>query len=99
VVDVLRVPELAALVRTLPVAIAPAGARHGAPLTLSFGRSLDVELRTGTAGLELLLRPDPRLVHAARAELPAVVAALRVRGLAVASAEVRARGGGTGRAR
>ncbi len=93
------VPEIAALVRTLPVAIAAARAREGAPLALSFGRSLDVELRSGAAGVEVLLRPEPRLLQAAQAELPRVLAALRLRGIAVARAEVRARGGGDRRTR
>ncbi len=98
--EVQVVPEIAALVRTLPVAVAAARAREGAPLALSFGRSLDVELRSGASGVEILLRPEPRLLHAAEAELPRVVAALRVRGVAVARAEVRTRGGAPpGRAR
>ncbi len=95
--EVAAVPEIAALVRTLPVAIAAARAREGAPLALSFGRSLDVELRSGAAGVEVLLRPEPRLLHAAEAELPRVLAALRLRGIAVARAEVRSRGGGDAR--
>jgi hypothetical protein len=90
------VAELAALARAVPVAVAAAARGTGAPLALSFGRSLDVELRSGAAGVEVLLRPDPRLLHAARAELPRLVAALRVRGVAVARAEVRARGGRPG---
>jgi hypothetical protein len=69
------------------------------PLALSFGRSLDVELRSGTAGVEILLRPEPHLLHAARAELPRVVAALRLRGVAVANADVRGRESPPGRAR
>jgi hypothetical protein len=87
------VPELAALVRTLPAALEASRVRDGAPLALSFGRSLEVDLRSGTAGVEVVLRPEPRLVRAAEAELPRVVAALRARGIAVARAEVRARGG------
>jgi hypothetical protein len=93
------VPELAALVRALPSAVVAAGSPNGAPLALSFGRSLEVELRSGASGIELLLRPDPRLLRAAEAELPRLLAALRVRGVAVARAEVRARGGSSGRAR
>jgi hypothetical protein len=94
------VPALAALVRALPAAVVTATAGlNGAPLALSFGRSLEVELRSGAAGIELLLRPDPRLLRAAEAELPRLLAALRVRGVAVARAEVRARGGSSGRAR
>jgi hypothetical protein len=86
-------PELATLARALPVAVAAAVAREGAPLALSFGRSLDVELRAGTGGIELVLRPEHRLERAADAELPRLVAALRIRGVAVARAEVRPRGG------
>jgi len=97
--EIAPVPEIAALVRTLPAAIEAARARDGAPLSLSFGRSLDVELRSGAGGVEVLLRPEPRLLHAAEAELPRVLAVLRMRGVAVARAEVRARGGGTRRAR
>jgi hypothetical protein len=97
--DVAPVPELAALVRTLPLAVAAARARDGAPLSLAFGRSLDVDLRSGAAGLELVLRPEPRLLHAAEAELPRIVAALRVRGVAVARAEVRPRADPQRRAR
>ncbi len=90
--EVQAVPEIAALVRTLPVAIAAARAREGAPLEISFGRSLDVELRSGASGVQIVLRPEPRLLHAAEAELPRVVAAMRARGIAVARAEVQARG-------
>jgi len=92
-------PELHALVRTLPLAIRTFGLRDGAPLELSFGRSLDVEIRAAPRGVELLLRPEPRLARAAEAELRSVVAALGAKGIAVARAEVRARGSGaaTGR--
>ncbi len=92
-------PEIAALVRTLPAAIEAARVRDGAPLSLSFGRSLDVDLRSGAAGIEVVLRPEPRLLRAAEAELPRVVAALRMRGVEVARAEVRGRGGEARRAR
>ncbi len=88
------VPEIAALVRALPAAVDAARVRDGAPLALSFGRSLDVELRSSGAGVEVVLRPEPRLLRAAEAELPRVVEALRLRGVEVARAEVRPRGGG-----
>jgi hypothetical protein len=91
------IPELAAVARAVPVAIAAGGLRDGAPLALSFGRSLDVELRTGVGGVELRLVPEARLARAAEAELPRVVAALRQRGIAVARAEVRPRAGGRAR--
>ena len=80
--------ELAAALRALPPAVASARVADG-PLALSFGRSLDVELRSTPAGIELLLRPEAGLARAAEAELPRVIAALRARGVAVARAEVR----------
>ncbi len=84
-------PELRALVRTLPLAIQTFGLADGAPLALSFGRSLDVELRAVPGGVELVLRPELRLVKAATAELPRVLAALGAKGISVARAEVRVR--------
>jgi hypothetical protein len=89
--DAVAVPELRALVRTLPLAIQTFGVRDGAPLALSFGRSLDVELRPAPRGVELVLRPEPRLARASKAELRAVVAALAAKGIAVSRAEVRVR--------
>jgi hypothetical protein len=100
--DPLSTPELRALVRTLPLAIQTFGVREGAPLALSFGRSLDVEIRTpprGAKGVELVLRPEARLARAAESELRGVVAALAAKGIAVARAEVRARGAPPGDAR
>lgn len=97
--EVAPVPELAAAVRVLPVAVAALRSPAGAPLTLSFGRSLEVELRATPAGVDLVLRPAPGLARAAEAELPRLVAALRVRGVTVAHAEVRSRGQRGGRAR
>jgi hypothetical protein len=93
--DPVSTPELRALVRTLPLAIQTFGVREGAPLSLSFGRSLDVEIRTpphGAKGVELVLRPEARLARAAESELRGVVAALAAKGISVARAEVRARG-------
>jgi hypothetical protein len=80
--------ELRAVVRALPAAIEAGRVRDGVPLTLAFGRSLSVDVRRGACGIELVLRPDAALARAAEAELPAVVAALRARGLHVARAEV-----------
>jgi hypothetical protein len=91
--------DLRPVLRALPVAIDASRVREGAPLSLSLGRALDVDLRAAPAGVEVVLRPDPRLARAAAAELPALVAALRSRGIAVARAEVRARGGRAGTAR
>jgi hypothetical protein len=83
--------ELRALVRALPVAVESAGLRAGAPLALSFGRSLDVELRSTPAGVEVVLRPAAPLARACEAELPRVVRALEARGVTVARARVRPR--------
>jgi hypothetical protein len=92
-------PELRALVRTLPVVIEAARVREGAPLSLALGRALSVDLRRGADGLEVVLRPDAALGRAADAELPALIAALRERGIAVARAEVRAQPNGNPPAR
>ena len=94
--DAVTTPELRALVRTLPLAIQASGVRDGAPLALSFGRSLDVELRPSPRGLELVLRPEPRLARASHAEVRGLVAALAEKGIAVARAEVRVRGTAAG---
>jgi hypothetical protein len=85
--------ELRAVLRALPAAIDASRVRVGGPLSLSLGRALDVDLRAARAGVEVVLRPEPRLARAAEAELPALVASLRARGIAVAKAEVRVRGG------
>jgi hypothetical protein len=90
--------DLRALVRTLPVSVEAARVREGAPLALELGAALSVEVRQVRGGLELVLRPDAAVSRAAAAELPAVVRALRARGLAVARAEVRARPQGGPRA-
>jgi hypothetical protein len=89
--------ELGAVARALPPAVAVLA--PGGQLALSFGPSLEVDLRSTAAGVEVLLRPEPGLARAAEAELPRVVAALRARGIAVARAEVRRGSGGAGRAR
>jgi hypothetical protein len=91
--EIAPTPELAAVARAVPVAISSGRLADGAPLSLSFGRSLDVELRAGAGGVELRLVPEPRLVRAAEAELPRILQALKVRGVAIARAEVRPRGG------
>lgn len=87
-----EVSALRAAVRAVPPAIAAARVLEGAPLTLSFGPALGVDLQRGAGGLEVTLRPAAALERAAAAELPALVAALRARGLRVSRAEVRARG-------
>jgi hypothetical protein len=91
--------ELRAIVRTLPVAIEAARVREGAPLSLSLGRALSVDLRRGAAGLEVVLRPDATLQRAAAAELPGLLESLRARGIKVARAEVRSQPNGDPAAR
>jgi hypothetical protein len=91
--------ELRAVVRALPVAIEAARVREGAPLSLSLGRALSVDLRRGAGGLEVVLRPVATLQRAAAAELPGLVESLRARGITVARAEVRAQPNGAPAAR
>jgi len=90
--DPAPVPEVAAIARAAPPLVTAHGP-GGAPLALSFGPSLAVELREAPAGVAVLLRPGPGLERAAEAELPRLVAALRVRGVSVARAEVGGRPG------
>lgn len=85
-------PALRAVLRALPPAVEAARARQGT-LELAFGRALSVELRAAPGGVEVLLRPDAGLARQAAAELPALVQALRDRGVPVARAEVRRAGG------
>jgi hypothetical protein len=91
--------ELRAIVRTLPVAIEAARVREGAPLSLSLGRALSVDLRRGAGGLEIVLRPDATLQRAAAAELPGLIESLRARGITVVRAEVRSQPNGDPAAR
>jgi hypothetical protein len=84
-------PELRALVRALPIAVETFGVARGAPLALSFGRALEVELRSVAGGIELVLRADSRLARACAAGMPGLVAALERRGISVVRAEVRGR--------
>jgi hypothetical protein len=85
--------ELAAAIRSLAPAAVALSARGGGELSLAFGDSLSVNLRSGAQGLELVLRPAPALMQAAQAGLPGLVEALRARGVRVARTEVRPRPG------
>jgi hypothetical protein len=84
-------PEIAALLRALPVSMTASREPREVSLSLTFGRSLHVELRARPEGIDLVLRPDDRLRGAATAELPRIVAALGARGIAVGRAEIRGR--------
>lgn len=85
--------ELRAAVRALPAAVEAARLHQGAQVTLTLGAALGVDLRTGAAGVELTLRPAAALDRLAAAELPALVAALRARGVRVGRAEVQSGAG------
>ncbi|MFO0584718.1 MAG: hypothetical protein U0229_20800 [Anaeromyxobacter sp.] len=87
-----EVASLRAAVRVLPVAVTAALLAHAPGLSLDLGRALSVELRPAPgAAVELVLRPAPALARVAAAELPALVKALRERGVRVSRAAVRAR--------
>jgi hypothetical protein len=94
-----HVVPLAAALRMAPPQI-EALLRSGRPmLLLDFGREVSIELRQGKAGVELVLAVAPALTGAARAGLAGLREALAARGLALARAEVRQRGGRAGRDR
>jgi hypothetical protein len=84
---------VAAAVRAVPAAALAFQAQGRAALALDLGPALSVELRAAPSGVEIVLRPEGALSRAAAAELPGLVRALRARGVAVARAEVKARGG------
>jgi hypothetical protein len=72
-------------------ALALAARRGDRPsLELSIGREVRVTLVHAARGIEVVLDVRAGLRAAAEAEIPALVAALRARGVAVARAEVRA---------
>jgi hypothetical protein len=85
----------AAAVERLAVEAGRIGARPF--VDMSFGRDLQVRITQSARGVELLLATRPALRGAAVAELPALVAALRGRGVTVAKAEVRAKDAGAPR--
>jgi hypothetical protein len=82
-------PELREAVRAVPPAIWAGRVAGGSVLELSFGRDLSVELRQVPDGIELRIRASDGLARAARVDLPALVDALRARGVTVVRAEVR----------
>jgi hypothetical protein len=82
-------PELREAVRAIPPAIWAGRVGGGSVLELAFGRDLTVELRQVADGIELQLRASAGLARAARVDLPALVDALRARGVTVVRAEVR----------
>ena len=84
---------LRAAVRALPPVIQAARLQEGVRLALTLGSALGVDLRGGAAGVEVTLRPAAALAHVAAAELPALVAALRARGVRVARAELASAAG------
>jgi hypothetical protein len=77
-------------IRTLPPVIEAFGGSGREVLTIDFGGALGVELRQAAGGVEVLLSAPRSLQPAARTELAGLCRALAARGVAVASAEVRA---------
>jgi hypothetical protein len=89
-------PELREAARAIPPAIWAGRLDGAAAVELSFGRDLSIELRRDGAGIALSLSASQPLTRAARVDLPALVQALRARGVVVARAEVRTRSAGGG---
>jgi hypothetical protein len=89
-----RAPVLAGAIERIALlvkgGVAPA-------VTVQLGRSLDVRIAQAPAGVEVTLQVVRGLSPLAEAELPVLVAALRARGVRVARAGVRPRGGRGGR--
>ena len=94
----LALPELREAARAVPPVIWAGRVAGQAAVELTFGGGLSVALRSAAGGIELSIRAAPELARAAQGDLPALVRALRERGVTVVRAEVRphARGGGDG---
>lgn len=65
-------------------------------LALDLGAALGIELARVPGGVALVLSAAPGLAPAARSELPHLLRSLAARGVTVARAEVRERGGAGG---
>jgi hypothetical protein len=90
-----RSPEPSGRAALLPpsalerLAVEAGRAADRATLDLRFGQSLEVRLTRSRAGVDVVLRPGAGLRASAEAEVPALVAALRARGVSVGRVEVR----------
>lgn len=82
-------PELREAVRAIPPAIWSGHLAGGSAVELAFGRELSIELREVSGGIALAVRAGEGVARAARVDLPALVEALRQRGVTVVRAEVR----------
>jgi hypothetical protein len=89
-----RAPVLAAAIERMSLLV-KCGAAPA--VTVQLGRSVDVRIAQVRAGVEVTLQVVRGLSPLAEAELPLLVAALRARGVRVARAGVRPRGGRGGR--
>jgi hypothetical protein len=81
--------DLAAAVEKLALAVERRDRALGPELHLDLGGRLSVRLARGENGVEVVFAGEARLARLAEAELPAVLARLRERGIAVSRAEVR----------
>jgi hypothetical protein len=87
-------PELREAVGAIPPAIWAGKVAGGDAIELAFGPHLAVELRQVPDGIEIAVRVSPALARAAQGDLPAMVRALRERGVVVVRAELRPRAPG-----
>jgi hypothetical protein len=89
-----RAPVLAGAIERIALLVKSGAAPA---VTVQLGRSLDVRIAQAPAGVEVTLQVVRGLSPLAEAELPLLVAALRARGVRVARAGIRPRGGRGGR--
>jgi len=89
-------PELREACRAIPPCLWSGQVGREKTVELAFGRDVRIELRQAAGGIEVTVRVTAPLLRAARGDLPALVAALRERGVEVPRADVRGypRGGG-----
>lgn len=81
--------NLAAAVEKLAVAVERRDRALGPELRLYLGERLSVRLARGEKGMEVVFAGEATMARLVEAELPAVLARLRQRGIAVSRAEVR----------
>ena len=81
--------DLAAAVEKLALAVERRDRALGPELHMDLGGRLSVRLARGEKGVEVVFAGEASLARLAEAELPAVLARLRERGIAVSRAEVR----------
>lgn len=84
-----RAADLAAAAEKLAVAVQRRDRALGPELRLDLGGRLSVRLARGEKGVEVVFAGEAPMARLVEAELPAVLARLRERGIAVSRAEVR----------